>query len=587
MLSTIELSNPPGVVAKFRWPILSTRLRPDQERMNSARCSDRFPNEILATIFKLLCIPRTISSTHDLHSCVLVNRHWHNVAMPILWHTFHLDVDGNEVKDVYKDPTRTRLWEGADPEDSEEEEIWNDWQSWMDYENTASPTTDCWGNILPRPEYANMLGVRPYNLDLLFRSTQCLLQRKHPFWMTYYSPFELCRKITVSFVDDSKTAKNKSSIIAIILSCTNLRDFDMFLHLQTAPTRDERNAWAILAYNLSSQPLRTLRIRLKWAKPDLLPISFTHSEASNQSLLPFHILHNCLTHLSLELDHLDVLATEPNFSNFERLKFFAIYACPEHHHTQHPPGGISRLLQSVQVEEMGLSWPLDIATLPLTLTKLSVITSTSGFPLMSVLKRLVNLEIFTSTDAQHIWANSEDQLIQNQSVENEVVGCRRLRVLHFYGELPRFFFRVIAFQCPLLSDVKFDSYVPEEDIFSVIDQCRALHSIDLYLQSDNVVSHLRYSKNLVNITLDIESFPNVVMLNSFLIELPLLERLYIPDWFEDDCEYHFKDLVSNSGWTEIEVNQLRRYMKPHPDGHDYVYLDMRSMRNNGWMNGME
>ena len=165
------------------------------------------------------------------------------------------------------------------------------------------------------------------------------------------------------------------------------------------------------------------------------------------------------------------------------------------------------MLQNVQVEEMGFSWPINIATLPVTLTKLSVITSTDGFPLMSIFKQLVNLEIFTSTHAQHFWSKSDEvQQIQNQSVENEVIGCRRLRVLHFEGQAPKGFFQVIASQCPLLSDIKLDSYVPEEEIFAIIDQCQALHSINIYNHSDNVYSYLRHSKNLVNITLDLMQF---------------------------------------------------------------------------------
>ena len=66
--------------------------------------------------------------------------------------------------------------------------------------------------------------------------------------------------------------------------------FQYVSHLQKEPTPNERNAWIALAYHLSSQPLRTLRIRLKWAKPKLLPISLTHADASNQSYLPFDIL---------------------------------------------------------------------------------------------------------------------------------------------------------------------------------------------------------------------------------------------------------------------------------------------------------
>ena len=361
--------------------------------------------------------------------------------------------------------------------------------------------------------------------------------------MTYNSPFELCRKITVSFADDSKTAKNKNRIIFIILSCRNLFDFDIFLHLQKGPTPDERTAWTILARHLSSQPLRTLRIRLKWAKHALLPVSFTPTEASNQSGLSFDILRNRLTHLSLELNYPDIVfATEPDFSNFEHLKFFAIYVVPGRHYLRHSPEGISRLLQSVQVEEMGFSWPLRITTLPLTLTKLSIIRSANGFQLLPILKQLVNLEILTSTSAQHCWANPDEvEPIRNQSVENEVIGCRRLRVFHFNDDAPKFLFQIIASQCPLLSDIKLNHYVPKNEVFAVIEQCKALHSITLDFRiSNDVFSYLCFSKNLVNITLEIMNLPNVVMLKSLLKELPLLRRLYIWDWFEDALRDQFE-----------------------------------------------
>ena len=80
--------------------------------MNSTNCFEHFPNEVLASIFELLYVPRAISSPGDLHSCVLVNRQWHTVAMPILWHTIHLDVDGNKVKDIMRDPTRLKRYNG-------------------------------------------------------------------------------------------------------------------------------------------------------------------------------------------------------------------------------------------------------------------------------------------------------------------------------------------------------------------------------------------------------------------------------------------------------------------------------------------
>lgn len=53
-------------------------------------------------------------------------------------------------------------------------------------------------------------------------------------------------------------------------------------------------------------------------------------------------------------------------------------------------------------------------------------------------------------------------------------------VLHFDGNIPRFYLRVIASQCPLLNDITLCSLVPEEEVIAVADQCQALHSIDIY-----------------------------------------------------------------------------------------------------------
>ena len=295
-----------------------------------------------------------------------------------------------------------------------------------------------------------------------------------------HSPFEFCRKITVSFVDYSKTDHNKRPIVAVILSCRNLLDFDMFLHLQEAPTPYGKEHVDVLARHLSSQPLRTLRIRFKWAKFGRLPISFTRTDTLDQYGLSFDILQNRLTHLSLELNYPSyAIPNEPSFSDFERLKSFSIYT--PFPFMQEGLERISRLLQSVQVEEMGFSWPMIGGPPPLTLTKLSIITYKDSIDIMPILKQLVNLEIFTIKHAEITFGSpNENQRIQNQSVENEVIGCRRLRVLHLDVTTPRFFFQLIAAQCPLLSDLVLNFDADENDIFAIVDQCKALHSINLY-----------------------------------------------------------------------------------------------------------
>ena len=171
------------------------------------------------------------------------------------------------------------------------------------------------------------------------------------------------------------------------------------------------------------------------------------------------------------------------------------------------------------------------------------------------------------------WRNEDEiQSIQNQSVENEVIGCHRLRVLHINIETPKLFFPVIAPQCPLLGDLGLNSDVPKNDIFAAIDQCKALHSVTFIgWTSTDVLSYLCFSENLVNITLDISSLPNAIMLKSYLKELPFLRRLYLYDWFEDGPEFNLSEsnlqsLISDNPWREAEVNQLRRYVKPHHDG---------------------
>lgn len=181
----------------------------------------------------------------------------------------------------------------------------------------------------------------------------------------------------------------------------------------------------------------------------------------------------------------------------------------------------------------------------------------------------------------------EFRQIQKQSIENEVIVCYHLQVLYFDNPAPKDFFHLITSQCPLLSDIKLDGDVPEEEIIAIINQCQALYSINIYIYSDNMYSYLRYSKNLVNVTLNLMEFPKIAILELFLIELPLLQCLYISEWLEQYCEDNFEDLVSNDGWTEAQVNHLQRCMKPHHNGYNYICLDMRALCNNCWMNDME
>src|SRR5204863_875161 len=138
-----------------------------------------------------------------------------------------------------------------------------------------------------------------------------------------------------------------------------------------------------LAHHLSSQPLRTLRIRVKWGKDHPLPISFAPAESPAQYSIPFYILQNRLTHLSLELDFpYEAVEHKPNFSNFESLRFFAVYICPDCGFESDEPEPISRWLQSVQVEEMGFSWPMHLGAISPILTKLSIIKCQDGIPVI-------------------------------------------------------------------------------------------------------------------------------------------------------------------------------------------------------------
>jgi hypothetical protein len=73
--------------------------------------------------------------------------------------------------------------------------------------------------------------------------------------------------------------------------------------------------------------------------------------------------------------------------------------------------------------------------------------------------------------------------------------------------------------------------------------------------------------------------PKITILKSFLTELPLLHRLYLSRWFEDPCECNVEDVIDRYSRKGTQVNLLRRCMKPHRDGYDYMYLDMRALRN--------
>lgn len=562
--------------------------------MNSADCPiDWLPNDVLLPIFQILRGPESISSPRDLAPCILVSRRWHSLAMPVLWNTIHLDVDWMKIKEPEQKKFHPSITDFSAQRNVDEGEAsdWDsesdDWNGWIDYDNSSSPMTVCWGDIIPRPFYTNVLGVRPHKLDLLYRSAKHQFHFERPFWMAYSSPFDFCRKITICLFYVPRYSENKRRINSIVLACKYLRDSDIFLHPRNVPTLDDRTTWIELAGHLSSQNLRTLRIRLKWCN-DCFPFSFNTAEDINQPVFSFGVLLKCLTHFSLELNYW--FRTEPNFPEFPRLKFLGIYLMPYHayHMSQiEQDPYIWGLLRRFRIEEMGFTtvpsraWNRALARLPSTLTKLSIMTVSTIFDPMPVLKHLINLEILVVRSTDEIYSDNVVEQWHNSYFGDETIACHQLHTLCLGVKSPPHLFEIIAHHCPLMKEIEFPCGMSDEAILAIIDQCQMLETVTFSFDvSPNALRYLRHSKAIVNITLsEAHVLPKECVFDIFLRELPLLQHIYFQTWFEEDCDFHFEDLLSYD-WQSSEVDQLRPYIRPDHYGRDFMHLNMRAMRQN-------
>src|SRR5271154_3259289 len=72
---------------------------------------DSLSNELLLEIFEYVYSPNHLQRT--LCSCLRVSRRWHDLALPIVWKTLHLDLNWRKLHEINRNnrrfPTRTHF----------------------------------------------------------------------------------------------------------------------------------------------------------------------------------------------------------------------------------------------------------------------------------------------------------------------------------------------------------------------------------------------------------------------------------------------------------------------------------------------
>src|SRR5271170_3914901 len=146
---------------------------------------EAFPDEVLTRIFQHLHLENHIRNRGLLSPCISICRKWYQLALPVLWQSFHVDTEWETYHrrqfddDYYGFIAAAHYW--------------------------PAPPKFLWGYVVQSTEFLNGLSVRPSRLD-------CLLAYLREYQAEHSNPetgvkrafhFDMCRYVSIC-LDDPK-----------------------------------------------------------------------------------------------------------------------------------------------------------------------------------------------------------------------------------------------------------------------------------------------------------------------------------------------------------------------------------------------
>lgn len=461
--------------------------------------------------------------------------------------------------------------------------MWSSTDLWLSWENGT-----CTASGMRVPSRFGML------VDLKSLASHFDPQLQRPNWMAYSSPLELCQMMKI-FMGWRTNVDDLKLLTAVVSACQRLQRVKLrCAYYPPIPSKniidDEIEALSCL------RSLKTVAIRLELGPPIAQTLSLDNPTPASSCFSSFGKLRHVLTHLEIT-GHADVrndfsiLVVLPSFPSLEH---FALHMpqlgdsiVPITYGDDARQTFSDAIGKCRRLKHVGFDHPQPgLKAFPETLTSVSIVSAEREINVMELLKVLVHLEsLIIKTTLQPL--GPEIARMKGTSVRGQKISCGRLKTLQTPLICPQFFLEVVASQCALLEDVVVPSSITDEEIFVLVDKCKFLRSIGFARAIDNEDVHtvtysgfdnLRKATRLSKISLDdswfVENVNQVLgrLLQTWIAELPSLERVYFADWNE-----WYSEETKKAAGLPPEINLSEYYFAPTPFES---YLNVVAIRKN-------
>ena len=475
---------------------------------------DKLPNELLAHVFEYLHSP--VFPQTDLFPCLLVTRRWHDLALPIVWSTLHLDFNWKQLCQPY-----LKLHGRGE-----------------------------------RGYVVNSLSVVPLRFDEFCRSLE-LQERK------YLNPLQWCKTLTLGVnyrVDTASTA----GIISTILRCNNVRDLQISLGLhETETLLAFRLTWGLIVRHFSRQQL-SIRLDLsidgRFSQYDS-PIAGLQENVTRLNIYTNRNLTDCIS--PGDLLQFERLA-ELNVFSFYTGMYTTIESAQFWDEVENLPLKHFRIRSNCPP----LIWNNGQASLPTSLQSLRihlrehdhVLPDPSYFVRQLPNIRSLDLGSRPSQEDQFLDPDGGAELSPVPDSQRPCRLCQPLphastthplRILKLSLPCTSKSVQKIIAAAPLIEEIEFPTMSTNDDIVYLVSRCKNLKKVQLnggMSCNDLGLLFLCKAKTLIEIEIwSTKCHPSVV--EQWAIHLPKLQRV--------GCKAEFPVVWAEKGWEPIQMDKFR------------------------------